>query len=57
MTLTYPMINRARLIVWLITGAEKAEMLERLWIGDGSLPAGGVSREQALVLTDIAAGV
>ena len=56
MTLTYPSINRARLIVWLITGAEKSEMLARLWKGDGSIPAGGVSREQALILTDIAAG-
>jgi 6-phosphogluconolactonase len=56
MTLTYPMINRARQIVWLITGKEKSGMLARLWNGDGSIPAGGVSREQALILTDIAAG-
>src|SRR5207253_3094930 len=29
MTSTYPALNRARRIVWLITGREKADMLER----------------------------
>src|SRR6266851_10483565 len=30
MTLTYPTLNRARLILWLVTGSEKADMLARL---------------------------
>src|SRR5437762_11500713 len=30
MTLTYPMINRSRRILWLVTGGEKAGMLARL---------------------------
>src|SRR5262249_22216893 len=30
MTLTYPIINRARRILWLVTGSEKAGMLVRL---------------------------
>jgi 6-phosphogluconolactonase len=52
MTLTYPMLNRARRILWLVTGAEKAEMLRRLLDGDVSIPAGRVRREQAMVLAD-----
>jgi 6-phosphogluconolactonase len=52
MTLTYPMLNRCRRIVWLVTGREKAEMLARLCRGDRTIPAGRISREQALVLAD-----
>ena len=52
MTLTYPVINRSRRILWLVTGKEKAEMLGRLRSGDLSIPAGRVSRDQALVLAD-----
>jgi 6-phosphogluconolactonase len=55
MTLTYPMLNRSRRILWLVTGAEKAEMLPRLHAGDPSIPAGRVRQEQALVLADCAA--
>jgi 6-phosphogluconolactonase len=52
MTLTYPMLNRSRRIVWLATGREKAEMLARLYEGDDSIPAGRIRRDQALVLAD-----
>ena len=52
MTLTYPALNRARLILWVVTGAEKADMLARLRDGDGSIPAGRVRRDNALVLAD-----
>src|SRR5216117_1582103 len=52
MTLTYPMLNRSRRILWLVTGREKAEMLARLCEGDRSIPAGRISRHQALVLAD-----
>jgi 6-phosphogluconolactonase len=55
MTLTYPVINRARRILWLVTGSGKAEMLERLINGDTSIPAGRVSRDHALALADRAA--
>lgn len=56
MTLTYPMLNRSRRILWLVTGSEKAVVLARLRAGDPSFPAGRISREQALVLADRAAG-
>ena len=55
MTLTYPMLNRARRILWVVTGSEKAGMLRRLRDGDASIPAGRVNREQALLLADRAA--
>lgn len=55
MTLTYPILNRSRRILWLVTGAEKAEMLLRLRNGDPSIPAGRVRQENALVLADKAA--
>jgi 6-phosphogluconolactonase len=55
MTLTYPIINRSRRVLWLVTGAEKAGMLARLQAGDVSIPAGRVSRDRAVVLADRAA--
>jgi 6-phosphogluconolactonase len=55
LTLTYPIINRSRRILWLVTGSEKAGMLVRLRAGDKSIPAGRVSQDQALVLADRAA--
>src|SRR5262249_11525071 len=54
-TLTYPMLNRARRILWVVTGAEKVGMLRRLRSGDASIPAGRVNRERALLLVDRAA--
>jgi 6-phosphogluconolactonase len=55
MTLTYPIINRSRHILWLVTGSEKAGMLLRLRDGDPSIPAGRVRRDQASVVADRAA--
>jgi len=55
MTLTYPIINRCRRILWLVTGSEKVDMLLRLAEGDSMIPAGRVRREHALVLADRAA--
>jgi len=55
MTLTYPIINRARRILWLVTGSEKVEMLVRLRQGDASIPAGRVRQDQAVIFADRAA--
>jgi 6-phosphogluconolactonase len=55
MTLTYPMLNRSRKILWLLTGAEKAAMLPRLQAGDPTIPAGRISSAQAVILADKAA--
>ena len=55
MTLTYPALDRARQILWLVTGEDKVEALRRLRAGDQSIPAGRVSDANALVLADAAA--
>lgn len=55
MTLTYPTVNRARRVLWVVTGSEKTEMLQRLLDGDVTIPAGRVSREQAVLSADRAA--
>jgi 6-phosphogluconolactonase len=55
MTLTYPVLNRSRRILWLMTGSEKVAMLPRLLEGDTTIPAGRIRRDQAVVLADRAA--
>jgi 6-phosphogluconolactonase len=55
MTLTYPILNRSRRILWVVTGAEKVAMLPRLRGADASIPAGRVHQEHASVLADRAA--
>jgi 6-phosphogluconolactonase len=52
MTMTYPVLNRARSILWLVTGDEKAGMLSQLVQGDRSIPAGRVAQNQATVVAD-----
>jgi 6-phosphogluconolactonase len=54
-TLTYPILNRARRVLWLVTGSEKIGMLARLLGADPSVPAGRVNQDRALVLADRAA--
>jgi 6-phosphogluconolactonase len=55
MTLTYPAINRARRILWVVTGSDKTPMFHRLLDGDESIPAGRVCRDQAIAMADRAA--
>jgi len=52
MTLTYPIINRARRILWVVTGSDKAGPLLRLRNGDHGIPAGRVRQDHAIVLAD-----
>lgn len=52
MTLTLPMLNRSREILWVVTGADKAPMLARLLAGDRTVPAGRVSQANARVIAD-----
>jgi len=55
MTLTYPIIDRARRILWVVTGQEKVDALTRLRAADPTIPAGRVRQDQDLLLADSAA--
>jgi 6-phosphogluconolactonase len=55
MTLTLPAIDRARRVLWIVTGADKGAMLRRLLECDRSIPAGRVRQDRALVFADRAA--
>ncbi|HEY6003916.1 MAG TPA: 6-phosphogluconolactonase [Anaeromyxobacter sp.] len=55
MTLTLPALGRARRVLWIVTGAAKAEALARLRRGDPGLPAARVRSDRAVLLTDEAA--
>ena len=53
MTLTYPELGRARRLLWVVTGEEKREPLEKLLALDPSIPAGRVDPgEESLILAD-----
>ena len=56
MTLTYPTLNEARQVLWLVTGPDKREPLQKLLAGDESIPAGRVHNETMVVVADEAAG-
>ena len=55
MTLTYPAIDDARQVLWLVTGAEKRDALAKLLAGDESIPAGRVKNEAMTIVADEAA--
>ena len=55
MTLTYPVLARAPNVLWLVTGADKVEMLRLLQAGDRAIPAARVSAAHATAIVDEAA--
>lgn len=56
MTLTYPEINRTRQLLWVVTGEEKVDALQKLIAQDPSTPSGRVRPEgDSLILADRAA--
>jgi 6-phosphogluconolactonase len=52
MTLTYPALDSAREILWLVTGEGKREALTRLLDGDEAIPAARIANERQLVVAD-----
>jgi 6-phosphogluconolactonase len=56
LTLTYPAIDAARRLLWLVSGADKREALARLRAGDRSIPAGRISAPEGVLVCDRAAG-
>jgi 6-phosphogluconolactonase len=55
MTITYPTIEAGRRVLWLVTGEEKREPLQKLLDGDESIPAGRVHNDSMVVVADRAA--
>src|SRR5262249_24149697 len=55
MTLTYPVLDRAAQLLWLVPGPEKAGPLARLLAHDPAIPAGPVNGPRWLILADRAA--
>ena len=55
MTLAYPILDRARTVLWIVTGSGKASILPRLVAGDRSIPAGRVRADRAVLIADRAA--
>ena len=51
-TLTFPVLDKARRILWVVTGADKREMLRRLGEGYATIPAGRVASDAAVVMCD-----
>lgn len=55
MTMTYPVLDAARSVLWLATGEAKREPMARLRAGDLSIPAGRVRTPDQIVVCDAAA--
>lgn len=55
LTVTFPTLDRARSLLWLVVGEEKRDVLRRLCAGDREIPAGRVRRERAILVCDAAA--
>jgi 6-phosphogluconolactonase len=55
MTLTYPTLNAAKHVLWLVTGEDKVDALHRLRAGDHSIPGGRVEAANAVIVADEAA--
>lgn len=52
MTLTFPVLDRARRVLWIVAGSTKADALARLLARDTSIPAGRVMAADQLLLAD-----
>jgi 6-phosphogluconolactonase len=52
MTMTYPVINRANKIMWLVSGKDKVDAMKKLRAADPSIPGGRISQAQAILLAD-----
>ena len=51
-TLTRPVLDRARMVLWLVRGADKADALARLHRSDPSIPAGLIRPAHSVIIAD-----
>jgi 6-phosphogluconolactonase len=56
MTLTFPALDRARFVLWVVTGADKRDAVAKLCRGDASIPAGRIRAERQLLIADAKSG-
>ena len=52
LSMTRPILERARLALWLVRGSTKARSLRLLLIGDPSIPAGLLQPSRSIVVAD-----
>src|SRR5271167_1214830 len=52
MTLTYPILNRSRRILFLVPGKEKVDTLPKLLAADTSIPSARIRQDHVLILAD-----
>lgn len=52
MTLTFPALNAAGSIIWIVSADGKASALRKMRDGDPSIPAGRVAQTHAVLITD-----
>jgi 6-phosphogluconolactonase len=52
LTLTYPVLDAAHSVVWMIEGEDRASALARLEAGDTQIPASRVESRRAVVVCD-----
>ena len=52
MTLTYPVLDRARCVLFVVTGAEKMSAMKALLEGDRRIPAARVTGGRTVVMAD-----
>ena len=52
MTLTFPAFERVGSIIWIVAGAEKTSMVERLIAADPTIPAGRIPQKRAVLVTN-----
>jgi 6-phosphogluconolactonase len=55
MTLTYPTLNAARRVLWLVTGEDKVDAFQKLRGGDTSIPGARVVAASQRIVADAAA--
>lgn len=55
MTLTYPALARGDQLLWLVSGEDKRDALNKLLASDPSIPAGRVEARASLIMADRAA--
>lgn len=53
MTLTFAALRRARRVLWVVTGADKADALAKLVAGDPSIVASRVAHPHSTLVTDV----